>query len=486
MRGTQAHRAGLAILAATALAGGLFACGDDGIEAVRPQIDLPVLAFDLGELPVLNTRLERIQVRNLGRADLNIESLSFKEESAIFWIEEGLSQVVSGEDAFVVVGFKPAAQEEYAATLVIESDDESNPTVEVELKGRGSTVARMETDPVLDFLLVCEGTGDVKRLKLRSTGTAPLILEEVKFKEGTAPEFQFISSTRTPATVDVDGELLISIQYSPTAASPDESTGALIITGTDPENRTVEIPLKGRVNRAPVAVIAPVGNGAPGATLEIDGSESHDPDGHAPVQHAWKLKTSPIGSKATPTPKDEPKTSVNMDLPGLYRMELVVKDSLGCSSPPTLVDLTAKPAQQLLVEVVWNNYDADIDLHMVPDGEEFFSARDCYYAAGHQSPDWGVAGDPSDDPHLDRDDLTGFGPEIIGYPNPADGRYRVMAHYFSDHGSKSPATEVTLRVYQFGVIRSEVRKTLETSGQKWIALTIDWPSGNITPIDELQ
>lgn len=472
-------------LLAAVLAAALVACGTDDFVAVQPQIDLEALSVDFGELPVLNTRLEKIQVRNLGRAELMVEAVSIKEEDSAFFIEERPSMVIAGDEAFVVVGFKPVAQEPYGATLVIESNDPSRPVLEVELKGVGSTVAKMETDPELDFLLVCEGAGDIKRLNLRSTGTAPLILEDVRFKEGTAPEFQFVSSTRTPATVDPDGELLISIKYTPTADSPDESTGVLVLTGTDPENRTVEIPLKGKVNRAPVAVIAPPGNGAPGATMTLDGSESTDPDGHLPLTWAWTLKSSPIGSKASPSPKDEPETAVTMDLPGQYRMELVVKDSLGCVSPPTLVDLIAKPAEQLMVEVVWNNYDADIDLHMVPDGEAFFSARDCYYAAGQQSPDWGVLGDPSDDPRLDRDALTGFGPEIIAYPNPANGRYRVMAHYYSDHGSKNPATEVTLRVYQFGVLASETRKTLEKSGQQWVALTIDWPSGTITPVDEL-
>ncbi|MFN7131862.1 MAG: PKD domain-containing protein [Myxococcales bacterium] len=276
------------------------------------------------------------------------------------------------------------------------------------------------------------------------------------------------------------------MKYTPTNTSPDESTGAIVITGTDPENTTVEIPLKGRVNRAPIALVDDVGNGAPGATIQFSGKNSQDPDNHTPLQYAWKLKSYPLGSRAAPTPKDTPETSLTMDLPGQYRMELTVKDSLGCLSAPVLKDVIAKPAQQLLVEVVWNNYDADIDLHMVPDGEDFFSARDCYFAQGHRSPDWGVIGDPSDDPSLDRDDLTGFGPEIIGYPNPANGKYRVMAHYYSDHGSKNPRTEVTIRVYQFGVVKSEMRKWLDKGGQKWVALTVEWPSGTVTPIDQVQ
>ncbi|MFN7131007.1 MAG: choice-of-anchor D domain-containing protein, partial [Myxococcales bacterium] len=187
MRRTLTHHALAAAALAALSAALLVSCGEDDVKGVEPQIEVPVTRFNLGELPVLNRKLENVQVRNLGRADLAIERVFIKEENSAFWIESPLASVAAGQDARVVVGFRPTAQEDYRATLVIESDDPRQQVVEVELSGRGSTAAKMEVDPVLDFLLVCEGTGDIKRLKIRSTGTAPLILEEVRFKDGTSP-----------------------------------------------------------------------------------------------------------------------------------------------------------------------------------------------------------------------------------------------------------------------------------------------------------
>jgi hypothetical protein len=58
-----------------------------------------------------------------------------------------------------------------------------------------------------------------------------------------------------------------------------------------------------------------------------------------------------------------------------------------------------------------------------------------------------------------------------------------MVDYFSDHRSKQPATVATVRVYEFGVIKAEVRRTLYQEGWQWQVLTIDWPGGAITRID---
>jgi len=142
--------------------------------------------------------------------------------------------------------------------------------------------------------------------------------------------------------------------------------------------------------------------------------------------------------------------------------------------------VVAKPAQQLVVELVWDNLDPDLDLHMAPDGTDFFGPKDCYFAEGQTNPDWG---NPAGGPSLDRDALTGYGPEIISYAEPLPGKYKVMVHYFNDHRSREPATQATIRVHVFGVLKKERRRVLERQGQQWHVLNIDWPSGAITSVD---
>jgi hypothetical protein len=61
-----------------------------------------------------------------------------------------------------------------------------------------------------------------------------------------------------------------------------------------------------------------------------------------------------------------------------------------------------------------------------------------------------------------------------------------MAYFQSAHDSKTPATKATVRVYEFGVVKAELSRAMQTADSEWRALTIAWPSGTITPVDVLQ
>ena len=472
----------LAGLAAALLAAG---CGPEETVAARPQIEVPARSLDFGDVPVLVVRRLELEIRNVGRAPLLVEQVFLEPASGAFALESAPETVGPGESAFVALAFTALQLESYAATLTIRSDDEASPSIAVALAGRGLTAGGIAVPAGLELPEVCEGGEELRRLKIRSTGSAELVVERIAFAEGTAAEFAFLTSTRTPVTIPTGDELLVAIRYAPAAGAPARSEGAVIVESADPQNRRVEIPLVGTVNRAPIAVIAELPISAPGAIVALDGSGSSDPEAEA-LTFDWSLATSPIGSQAAPTPADAPLAELGLDLPGEYGVRLKVRDALGCVSEPALATVLAKPAEKLLVELVWDNYDADLDLHLAPEGEPFFGPLDCYFADGHMSPDWGVAGETGDDPVLDRDALTGFGPEIVTYAEPAPGRYRVMAHYFSDHGSKTPATVATVRVFVFGALRSELRQSLSREKLEWTAVSIEWPGGAITPIETVQ
>jgi len=54
----------------------------------------------------------------------------------------------------------------------------------------------------------------------------------------------------------------------------------------------------------------------------------------------------------------------------------------------------------------------------------------CSY--NNAAPDWGEMCDTTDNPRLLIDDIDGFGPEHISYPQPVDGLYRVVARVYND------------------------------------------------------
>ena len=474
------------------LALSLAACGDGRTKAARPQLVPPVETLDFGAVPVLNEKVQTVPVLNVGRASLKVTSVHWKDQGGAFTLKSAPEEVETGGTQNIEVGFVPPVEGDYAATVVLETDDGDNPLVEVALSGKGSTRAVMEVDPVaLDFGRVPECSATVKTLTLRSKGTADLLVEEIAFVDGTSDAFSFVGSTRTPAVVKavgangLPGQILLTVKYTAAAGAPSPATGGIRVRGTDPDRREVVVPLSAQVNRAPVPAVKPLGVGAPGLEVTLDGSASADPDGDVPLAYKWTLRGKPMGATTTIASPDQAVTTMRLDstLPGEYEAELSVTDATGVKScAPARAKVVAAPAQKLLVEMFWNNAVTDMDLHVLrtslsPVG---LAPGDCFYA--NPRPDWGVAGDATDDPELLRDALTGYGPELFGYVNPADNTYRIVVEFAHDHLAAKPASEVTVRIYEFGVVKAELKKTMSMRGEYWSVADLAWPSGVITPL----
>jgi hypothetical protein len=483
----RSGRAGFAAALSLILA---LACGKPPISRVYPQLVPPPETHDFGAVPVLNEHIEPLELRNLGRADLHVTGVRIKETFVPFTLKEFPELVLTGETREIRVGFKPPAEKDYAATVELETDDPDFPLVEVALTGKGSTRAVMEVDPVeLKFGRVGECSSAVKNFTIKSKGTADLIIEEIAFTEGTSAAFTFVGSTKTPATVKavaangLPGQIQLTVRYTvPAGAAP--STGGIRIRGTDPDKPEVIIPLSGEPNRAPLPVIKPLGVGAPGMDITLDASGSSDPDNDTPLTYKWVLDK-PIGSNTTIVGPDQPVTKMTLDpsLPGIYRVTLSVTDStLVKNCAAARAEVVATPAQKLLVEMFWDHTKTDMDLHVlrVKTAQVGKAPDDCFY--GNPAPDWGTPGDTSDDPKFLRDALTGYGPEVMGYVNPVNLTYRVVVEFAHDHLDANPASNVTVRIYEFGVVKAELTKQLTKRGEFWGVADIDWSTGAITPI----
>ena len=93
------------------------------------------------------------------------------------------------------------------------------------------------------------------------------------------------------------------------------------------------------------------------------------------------------------------------------------------------------------------------------------------------SPDWGVVGDPNDDPHKDYDDVDQFGPERIWMADPEVGTYTV----FVEHWGTGLATSDGFAMIDVGGTIVTVNMTDLAPQHVWTVATIDWPSGVVTP-----
>jgi hypothetical protein len=154
------------------------------------------------------------------------------------------------------------------------------------------------------------------------------------------------------------------------------------------------------------------------------------------------------------------------------------------SAPPPISEL------DLHLILRWDQPDgSDVDFHFRRNAGSGASCNDCYFA--NMTPDWGVAGDITDDPFLDYDDLEGPGPENINVDELTPGQYTIWVHYYSDTGSGGSGdvggsgvpANATVEVYIGGVLQATYGpQRLGSTGASWDVATLDWPSGTLTPL----
>lgn len=188
------------------------------------------------------------------------------------------------------------------------------------------------------------------------------------------------------------------------------------------------------------------------------GNESYDPNDLAITTYRWTLVDKPVGSAAAmPSGSTPDLGGFTPDLAGEYVGRLIVTNEEGVSSDPCETTLTAEPVEALWVEMFWENSGDDMDLHLLAPGGTLNTDTDCYY--GNCTPsswsgglDWGIIGEPSDDPTLDLDDISLTGPENINIEVPENAIYTVVVHDYP--GSVYTAgNAVTVNVYLDGTLK---------------------------------
>ena len=246
---------------------------------------------------------------------------------------------------------------------------------------------------------------------------------------------------------------------------------------------------------APQAPIAIIESGSPiYSTLDdatFDGYFSYDPDGYV-VSYAWQVVTAPAGSTSAMVPDafDGSTSSLYLDLPGTYTIKLTVTDNDGLTGSETYsLDATVSAFH---VQLAWpGQYTmADMDLHIVSMiatngvAAMWDNTNDCHYRnckpSFGQSLDWGTAGDATDNPRLDIDNIYSAVPENTNIETPKDGTYRVMVHYYGS--SSVPTVDATVNIYLSGatIPTMSFSEPMTAIDQVWTVADIVWANGSGT------
>jgi hypothetical protein len=179
-------------------------------------------------------------------------------------------------------------------------------------------------------------------------------------------------------------------------------------------------------------------------------------------------------------PTDAAVTNLLIDAAGTWEVSLTVTNDLGIPSVPSKCLIEAVPIDNLHVELTWNGGTSDFDLHLALEDAPFFSVPG-EVSWCNRLADWGVAGELSDDGHLDLDDHDGYGPENAGVTIPADGIYRVRVHAFDDGDDGSVTANVS--VFLNGDLEWQGSQVLDRN-EVWEVGQINWPDATFGVVTE--
>jgi large repetitive protein len=136
-----------------------------------------------------------------------------------------------------------------------------------------------------------------------------------------------------------DGSTASGVAPTHTYAAAGTYAVALVVTdsrGLASEPSTTNATIDDAPNNAPIADTGGPYTGSVGTAIQLDGSGSSDPDGDTPLTYAWDLGDGSTATGVAPTH--------TYAAAGTYAVSLVVTDSRGLASEPSITSATIETA----------------------------------------------------------------------------------------------------------------------------------------------
>lgn len=443
----------------------------------------------------------------------NEDSGSFEIESNP--LENGVISLKNDEEIGVGISVVASTWKDQVRYLRITSNDKCKPTFDVMLTAQTKPTGKikvktLDEDPDDEILVFTDVLDEaVQQVEVYNEGSSTLKLTSMVISEGQSKNSNemgfFIKEAPEPGVEILPEELLtLDVGCRNDKEYPSPLTGELTIYNTDPTSYGVNAEKKIALRCGPNVEKFPT------AKLKcepekvsvfqwatMDGGESVDSDGESKegLKYLWSFSTTPGGisldivddSNRAGTPLNGnpsnkiSRTAFQSKIKGIYVVRLIVINEQGISSTPAECTIEAVSDDDLAVKLLWNNKNADIDLHLIkPEGEFGNAQSDCYYwncspQYSGARPDWGVEGDTKDDPFLDIDNTDGIGPETVTVNKPENGTYKVTIHAYDT--SKGPSTAV-VKAYAHGVEEKSASLLMNKTDTCWDVFTIEVSDGD--------
>ncbi len=493
------------LFALTSLAGISTSCSDEPeIGVLRPKGVFTPAALNFGEVPVDMQSVLPVRMDNVGNYTFTIDSVTVPQGFSMRGAKGLLEgrEIVPGEGFDFEVVFLPMEAGARQEQLIIADGD-----VQAILDLTGAGVIRqvpvLAVTPVsVDFGAVALEDTARATVTIQNTGTAPGIIERATLGStmmDVSATDTFGIGTQLPVTVDPGQSASIDLVFRPTLEAQISDVINLVAKDHNPLDVAVTgrgiVPLGdvlcspsrldfGQVQRGTTKVMS--------VTCEARGGPARLIGARVTNQAMFVLPSPPVTSDL------QAGDTVQIDVefrPDGARAEiegiLAVEYNGGMGPGTVEVNLVGEvipppPTETAMsLNLQWTSNGTDVDLHFVrPGGVLFERAGDCYF--GNKNPDWGTAGDTTDNPFLDVDDVDGYGPEEINLSAAPAARYEAYAHYFTDNFRG--ATEAIVEVYIAGQLAATRRRPNLSCGDAWHVGTIDWDgtNGTFIAVDGIQ
>jgi hypothetical protein len=424
--------------------------------------------------------------------------------------------IAAGESLTFTVRFTPADTRDDRAGVVVHFDHGLTPArLELESRLIGAEVCtqdcpRLQADPAwLTFTYTPGAAAMEQEVALGNVGDTTLTVHQI-FIVQPGTEFTLLGPAR-PFDLRPGANETFTVRFTP--GNPLNDTARLKIQSNDPWTPELDIPITANVkvnDQEPCVSVSPTslnfgtvqrGNvvrrtfaitncGRTDVTISsIDrGSIFGIPTSRSFQLTDGHLTPFTLAGSASRTVE----VTFTPGRAGLYRGNFVVRTNVANNSS-IRVNLSATAEapplseQDIHVKLTWNTNNTDVDLHMLEmPGGRLFCPSDCYFS--NPEPDWGVPGDWEDNPFLDRDIVSGYGPENINLQRATDGKsYKIVLHYWRDNyqNSFSTASDATVELYIRGqLIQTFGPRRLNATGDTWDVFEIAWPSQQITTFND--
>ena len=439
----------------------LIHCGppDINITKLTPDVTVAPGEFDFGEVIPSFSSDKTVQLVNSGRTTLSVSAIALSEESDVFRLtveppQDGSEWTLEpGASLPISLAFAPADLVSYEASVVISSNDDDDPEFSIPVSGIGVIGPQPDIHievEAIDFGTIPSGDTATEYILVENKGDGPLSMLQTRQDGSGAFE---VATNPVGSTIPAMSSATVLLVYTPDGVLSGHS-GSVTFVSDDPDEPEVSIVLTGGDGGAdtdyPVAEITAPSELNPPGTITLDGSASTAPDDGA-LTYAWSIIDAPSQSNAEIVEPTSATTPFDVDVAGLYTVQLTVTDELGITSAPAQHTVTARPVEELYIALTWDKGNSDLDLHVVPTGGVFWGDEDLSFC--NTEVDWESRGTGT---HSGDDD-DGFGPETINI-SVADTAYHIGVHYFEDDGGAD--VEATVTVYLNGEPHETLTATL--------------------------